>query len=339
MLDEYNALVTNGTWVLVPRPTNVNVVRSIWHFNHKFKAYLIANGQSQQQGINYDETFSPVVKPAIIHTVLSLTVSRDWPNHQLDVKNAFIHGHLSEMVYMYQPLGFVDPTRPDYDYDTESELGPDDDPVSDSTLYRSLPHFAALNRIIWNVHGTLDHGLQMHVSNTTQLIAYTDADWAKAEYKGVTNVVDETTWIRNLLLELHAPLHTATLVYCDIVIADYLYTNQISSPKVFRVPYFLSFVPVLLGSQKVSFTSIISLDSSEHGRMILESVEHGLLIWPTIKENGVTMTKKYIELSVTEKIQADCDLKETNIILHGLPSDVYSLVNHHRVAKDLWKRV
>ncbi|GJR65436.1 retrovirus-related pol polyprotein from transposon TNT 1-94 [Tanacetum coccineum] len=81
------------------------------------------------------------------------------------------------------------------------------------------------------------------------------------------------------------------------------------------------------------------MQNREHGRMILESVEHGPLIWPTIEENGVTRTKKYEELSATEKIQADCDLKATNIILQGLPSDVYSLVNHHRVAKDLWERV
>ncbi|GKA04413.1 hypothetical protein Tco_0677194 [Tanacetum coccineum] len=53
--------------------------------------------------------------------------------------------------------------------------------------------------------------------------------------------------------------------------------------------------------------------------MILESVELGPLIWPTIEENGVTRTKKYEELSAAEKIQADCDLKETNIILQGLP--------------------
>ncbi|GJW33242.1 hypothetical protein Tco_0053274 [Tanacetum coccineum] len=81
------------------------------------------------------------------------------------------------------------------------------------------------------------------------------------------------------------------------------------------------------------------MQNREHGRMILESVEHGPLIWPMIEENGVTRTKKYEELSATEKIQADCDLKATNIILQGLPSDVYSLVNHHRVAKDLWERV
>ncbi|GJZ45851.1 retrovirus-related pol polyprotein from transposon TNT 1-94 [Tanacetum coccineum] len=51
------------------------------------------------------------------------------------------------------------------------------------------------------------------------------------------------------------------------------------------------------------------------------------------------LTKKYKELFATKKIQADCDLKATNIILQGLPSNVYSLVNHHRVAKDLWERV
>ncbi|GKB62134.1 hypothetical protein Tco_0918320 [Tanacetum coccineum] len=81
------------------------------------------------------------------------------------------------------------------------------------------------------------------------------------------------------------------------------------------------------------------MQNREHERMIHESVKNGLLIWLTIKENGVTRTKKYAKLSAVEKIQADCDLKETNIILQGLPSDIYSLVNHHRVANDLWERV
>ncbi|GJS54535.1 ribonuclease H-like domain-containing protein [Tanacetum coccineum] len=81
------------------------------------------------------------------------------------------------------------------------------------------------------------------------------------------------------------------------------------------------------------------MQNREHERMILELVEHGPLIWPTIEENGVTRIKKYEELSTTEKIQADCDLKVTNIILQGLSSDVYSLVKHHRVAKDLWEIV
>ncbi|GJV50834.1 putative ribonuclease H-like domain-containing protein [Tanacetum coccineum] len=77
------------------------------------------------------------------------------------------------------------------------------------------------------------------------------------------------------------------------------------------------------------------MQNREHGIMILELFEHVPLIWPNIKENGVTRTKKYVELSVAKKIQADCDMKATNIILEGLPVDIYSLVNHHRVSKDL----
>nr|GFB20985.1 hypothetical protein [Tanacetum cinerariifolium] len=66
-----------------------------------------------------------------------------------------------------------------------------------------------------------------------------------------------------------------------------------------------------------SWKSIMELymQNREHERMILESVKRGPLIWPTIEENGVTRTKKYAELSPTEKIQADCDMKAINIIL------------------------
>ncbi|GKA66538.1 retrovirus-related pol polyprotein from transposon TNT 1-94 [Tanacetum coccineum] len=69
----------------------------------------------------------------------------------------------------------------------------------------------------------------------------------------------------------------------------------------------------------------VYMQNREHGRMIIESVENCPLIWPTIEENRVTRTKKYVELSAAEKIQADCDMKETNIILQGLPADIYSL--------------
>ncbi|GKC22048.1 ribonuclease H-like domain-containing protein [Tanacetum coccineum] len=105
MCDEYKALIDNNTWVLVPPPLNVNIIYSMWLYKHKYnadgslsryKARLVANGHSQQQGIDYDETFSPVVKPATIQTVLSLVVSRQWPIYQLDVKNAFLYGHLTK---------------------------------------------------------------------------------------------------------------------------------------------------------------------------------------------------------------------------------------------------
>ncbi|GKA17410.1 ribonuclease H-like domain-containing protein [Tanacetum coccineum] len=110
MYDEYNALIINSTWILVSKPPNANVVRSMWLFRHKYhangslsryKASIVANGRNQQYGVDCDDTFSPVVKPATICTVLSLALSQNWPINQLDVKNAILTGNLSETVYMY----------------------------------------------------------------------------------------------------------------------------------------------------------------------------------------------------------------------------------------------
>ncbi|GKA65943.1 hypothetical protein Tco_0765650 [Tanacetum coccineum] len=83
---------------------------------------------------------------------------------------------------------------------------------------------------------------------------------------------------------------------------------------------------------------LLYIQGKEHGRMIHDLVLNGPLIWPTIEENGTTWDKTYEELSEKEKIQANCDLKATNIVLQGLPHDVYSLVNHHKVAKEIWDK-
>ncbi|GJZ82589.1 retrovirus-related pol polyprotein from transposon TNT 1-94 [Tanacetum coccineum] len=99
--------------------------------------------------------------------------------------------------------------------------------------------------------------------------------------------------------------------------------------------------PMLEKDMYDSWKSIMELYmmNRQHGRMILESVENGPLIWPSIEENGVTRPKKYFELSTMEAIQADCDIKATNIILQGLPPKVYALVSNHKVAKELWERI
>ncbi|GJX63687.1 retrovirus-related pol polyprotein from transposon TNT 1-94 [Tanacetum coccineum] len=88
--------------------------------------------------------------------------------------------------------------------------------------------------------------------------------------------------------------------------------------------------------------STISLNhlGKDHGRIILNLVENGQLVWPTVKqEDGTIRLKTYEELSDKEKLQADCDLKATNIVLQGPPPDVYALVNHHKIAKDIWDKV
>ena len=123
MEEERSALLQNHTWDLVPRPPRANVVTGKWIFKHKFrsdgsleryKARWVLRSFTQWHGVDFDETFSPVVKPATVRTVLSLALSRRWPIHQLDVKNAFFHGTLSETVYCQQPSGFEDPAHPDH---------------------------------------------------------------------------------------------------------------------------------------------------------------------------------------------------------------------------------
>ncbi|XP_074313420.1 uncharacterized protein LOC141648591 [Silene latifolia] len=446
MDDEFNALISNKTWELVPRPTNVNVIRSMWIFRHKFqsngsferhKARLVGDGKTQRVGIDCGETFSPVVKPATIRTVLSLALASQWSIHQLDVKNAFLHDDLSETVYMHQPMGYRDSRFPDHvcllrkslyglkqaprawykrfaDFvtsigfrnskcdhslfiykdgnslaylllyvddiilttssdtlrlsimsrlrnefamkdlgllhyflgiavsrrgksmflsqskyaneiiekagmsmckpcstpvDTKPKLSSTcDQPCSDASLYRSLAgalqyltftrpdlsyavqqlclfmhnpmdtHMNALKRVIRYVKGTLSYGLWLGSSSPTSLMSYTDADWAgcpdtrcstsgycvflgdnliswaskrqptlsrssaEAEYRGVANVVSESCWLRNLLLELHHPLPKATIVYCDNVSAIYLSGNPVQHQRTKHIELDIHFV-------------------------------------------------------------------------------------------------
>jgi hypothetical protein len=80
----------------------------------KHKARWVARGFNQKRGVDYDETFSPVVKQGTIRTVLSIAASRQWPIHHLNVKNAFLHGYLEKTVYCEQPPSFIDPAHPDH---------------------------------------------------------------------------------------------------------------------------------------------------------------------------------------------------------------------------------
>ncbi|KAJ9540986.1 LOW QUALITY PROTEIN: hypothetical protein OSB04_027492 [Centaurea solstitialis] len=438
---EMAAILSNYTWDLVPKPSDANIVGNRWLFRHKFdsngcleryKARLVAQGFSQQPGLDFDDTFSPVVKPATIRTVLSISISRNWPIHQLDVKNAFLHGDLTETVYMRQPPGYVNNSFPDhvcrlrkalyglkqaprawyhrfavYLYslgflssktdtslftyhrgsdtiylllyvddiiltassptlismvisklssefpmsdlgplsfflgiaasrsrsglflsqsafaqeilaradmvscnpcstpaDTRTKLAVDGEPVLDPTLYRSLagalqyltftrpdiayavqqvclfmhdprlPHLNALKRIL----RVLYLMVFIKASAVDRLVAYSDADWAgcpttrrstsgfcvylgdnlvswsskrqhvvsrsstEAEYRGIANVVAETAWLRNLLLELYCPLSRATVVFCDNVSAMYLASNPVQHQRTKHVEIDLHFV-------------------------------------------------------------------------------------------------
>ncbi|GAU35084.1 hypothetical protein TSUD_70070 [Trifolium subterraneum] len=419
MLDEFDALIKNKTWELVPRPSNVNVIRSMWIFRHKKKS----DGSFERH------------KARLV--VLTIALSKSWSIHQLDVKNAFLHGKLHETVYMHQPMGFRDSVHPDYvcllkkslyglkqaprawyqrfaDFiftlgffhsksdhslfiyrkgnymayillyvddiiltasfdvlrqsimsllasefamkdlgtlsyflgiavthhadglflsqrkyaaeiieragmtsckptttpvDTKPKLSiSSGSPYKDPTQYRRLAgalqyltftrpdisydvqqvclhmhdpkdeHMNALKHILRYIQGILDHGLHLYKSPVSGLTSYTDADWggcpdtrrstsgyciflgdnliswsskrqptlsrssAEAEYRGVANVVSESCWIRNLLLELHCPIHKATLVHCDNISAIYLSGNPVQHQRTKHIEMDIHFV-------------------------------------------------------------------------------------------------
>jgi len=119
----YAALMRNQTWHLVPPQKGRNVIGCKWVYKIKrkadgtldrYKARLVGKGFKQRYGVDYEDTFSPVIKAATIRVILSLAISCGWSLRQLDVQNAFLHGLLEEEVYMHQPPGFEDPEKPNF---------------------------------------------------------------------------------------------------------------------------------------------------------------------------------------------------------------------------------
>ncbi|CAL9023440.1 unnamed protein product [Prunus brigantina] len=114
MNDEMQALQKNSTWELVPLPSGKRTVGCRWIYTIKlkadgsierYKARLVAKGYTQRYGVDYQETFAPVAKINTVRILISLAANLDWPLHQFDVKNAFLHGDLEEEVYMDPPPG------------------------------------------------------------------------------------------------------------------------------------------------------------------------------------------------------------------------------------------
>lgn len=116
ILDEYNSFTSNNCWTLVDLPKGQKAVKCKWVFSKKrdpsgalkkYKARLVAKGYSQRHGIDYHETFSPVVRYSTIRILLAIAAMRDMTVEHLDVKTAFLNGNLEENVYMQQPEGFI----------------------------------------------------------------------------------------------------------------------------------------------------------------------------------------------------------------------------------------
>jgi hypothetical protein len=123
MDNEFSVLMNNKMWHLVPPQWGSNIIDCIWVYKIKrradgildrYKARLVAKGFKQQYVIDYEDTFSPVIKSTTIRIVLSIAVSKGWYLRQLDVQNVFLHGNLKEDVYMSQPTGYTEKNFPSY---------------------------------------------------------------------------------------------------------------------------------------------------------------------------------------------------------------------------------
>ncbi|CAJ2661709.1 unnamed protein product [Trifolium pratense] len=131
MQEELNQFQRNDVWTLVPKPSHKNIIGTKWVFRNKLneqgevvrnKARLVAQGYSQQEGIDYTETFAPVARLEAIRLLLSYAVNHGITLYQMDVKSAFLNGFISEEVYVKQPPGFEDVSNPEHVFKLKKSL-------------------------------------------------------------------------------------------------------------------------------------------------------------------------------------------------------------------------
>jgi hypothetical protein len=116
MKNEMESMRTNQVWELVDLPSGRKSIGNKWvlkvkrkadGYIDKYKAQLVAKGYTQREGVDYEETFSPVVRFASIRLILAMVASLDLKLHQMDVKTTFLNGELDEEIFMDQLIGFV----------------------------------------------------------------------------------------------------------------------------------------------------------------------------------------------------------------------------------------
>nr|GEU53270.1 ribonuclease H-like domain-containing protein [Tanacetum cinerariifolium] len=291
----------------------------------------------------------------------------DVVSNKLDVKNAFLHRHLTEIVYMHQPPGFVDPAHPNHGTSiaylliyvddiiltasstellqqstyarkvleragmlncnasstpiaTESKLSPDGDPVSGPTLYRNL---AGSLQYLTFIRPDILYAVQQS-SKRQHVISHSNAE---AKYHGVANAVDETSLVRNILRELHMPLRTATLVYCDNVSAVYLSSNPVQHQHTKHIEIDIHFVRDLVATgHGVFYTSVRRLGISIAELRDLEDCGDGDVTLGLLEHLRLDNVEKAVRLCLMMK-ETEVKIAKKNIYIRRLRRNKLSGVN------------
>nr|GEU77897.1 retrovirus-related Pol polyprotein from transposon TNT 1-94 [Tanacetum cinerariifolium] len=210
MQDEIHELDRLQVWELVPQPDCVMIIALKWIYKVKLDEYgdvlknktrLVAKGYRQEDGIDFEESFSPVARIKAIRIFIANAASKNMTIYQMDVKKTFLNGELKEEVYVSQPEGFVDPDNPTHVYHLKKALY--------GLKYQASPtkkHLEALKRVFHYLRRTINWGLWYPKDTAMALTANADADHAAKEILRIRN------WSNAFSCEVYAPIRRIFLV-------------------------------------------------------------------------------------------------------------------------------
>nr|GEU85133.1 hypothetical protein [Tanacetum cinerariifolium] len=271
-------------------PANVaEALRDVDCLDIRNKARLEAVGYSQQEGIDYDETFAPVARIEAIR--LFLASHKDFTVFQMDVKTAFLNGILKEEVYVSQPSGFVSTQYPDHVYALDKALPDIMFATCICTRYQENPnehHVSAVKRIFRYLKGTINLGLWYPKDSGFDLTAYSDADHAgchldrkKYEYVVVSGSCAQVLWMRTQLTDYDF-FYDKVPIYCDSKSAIAISCNPVQHTRTkhidvrykFKVKEFVQNLLKIQVAQKKFKIAFENADSSSRVELMPSKIKY-----------------------------------------------------------------
>ncbi|CAL2266170.1 unnamed protein product [Prunus armeniaca] len=270
MTKEIQALEQNKTWILTTLPAGKRPIGCKWVFKVKYnydgtveryKARLVAKGYMQKEGLDYTETFSPTAKLVTFHCLLAIVAATDWPLHQLDVQNAFLHGDLDEEVYMVLPPEFSPHGGNLVCQLRKSLYGLKQ--ASHNWFAKLTAAFREAGFVLWYIKNSPGQGIFFPAQNDLKLNAFCDSDWAtcsttrrsvtgyctfignslisrktrkqntvsrslaEEKYRAIAEACCKLKWLRYILKDLNVPHSKPTTLHCDNQSALHIARNPV----------------------------------------------------------------------------------------------------------------